>query len=226
MIAPYNLNAPTYDTNEYLERSIENHILLPQERHPVPDYLIQSPQNISTQPTYKIDKGKKQRVDEPIPNRLRFKLNSKYPQHLSQNESIVSTNFVSETLETHSYDPSNKKRKRENIPKEITEHLRHWLIQHKKHPYPTEIEKQKLAEETGLMVNQISNWFINARRRILQPMLKSETRKIKIIQDKIIYSNYPLFDQSLNNNSKSNASSDYAYTHRRFYDTNEEGTNP
>jgi hypothetical protein len=30
-----------------------------------------------------------------------------------------------------------------------------------------------LALQTGLSLNQISNWFINARRRILQPMLES-----------------------------------------------------
>lgn len=70
-------------------------------------------------------------------------------------------------------DPS-KKRRRGNLPKEVTEFLRKWLIQHKKHPYPAEKEKIDLARHTGLTVNQISNWFINARRRILQPMLESE----------------------------------------------------
>ncbi|KAI8640477.1 hypothetical protein BD408DRAFT_419784 [Parasitella parasitica] len=66
------------------------------------------------------------------------------------------------------------KRRRGNLPKEVTEFLRKWLIQHKKHPYPAEKEKADLARHTGLTVNQISNWFINARRRILQPMLESE----------------------------------------------------
>ncbi|KAF7729726.1 hypothetical protein EC973_003804 [Apophysomyces ossiformis] len=67
-----------------------------------------------------------------------------------------------------------KRRRRGNLPKEVTEFLKHWLVQHKKHPYPTEKEKMDLAYRTGLTVNQISNWFINARRRILQPMLESE----------------------------------------------------
>lgn len=71
-------------------------------------------------------------------------------------------------------DPT-KKRRRGNLPKEVTEFLRKWLIQHKKHPYPAEKEKADLANQTGLTVNQISNWFINARRRILQPILESET---------------------------------------------------
>ncbi|KAL0092017.1 Homeodomain-like DNA binding domain-containing transcription factor [Phycomyces blakesleeanus] len=67
-----------------------------------------------------------------------------------------------------------KKRRRGNLPREVTEFLKHWLIQHKAHPYPSEKEKGDLACRTGLTVNQISNWFINARRRILQPMLDSE----------------------------------------------------
>ncbi|RUP43282.1 Homeodomain-like protein [Jimgerdemannia flammicorona] len=63
------------------------------------------------------------------------------------------------------------KRRRGNLPKTVTLVLREWLVQHKKHPYPTEEEKIALARETKLTMNQISNWFINARRRILQPML-------------------------------------------------------
>ncbi|KAI7862704.1 hypothetical protein BDF14DRAFT_1735563, partial [Spinellus fusiger] len=67
-----------------------------------------------------------------------------------------------------------KKRRRGNLPREVTDFLKHWLIQHKAHPYPSEKEKGDLAYRTGLTVNQISNWFINARRRILQPMIDSE----------------------------------------------------
>ncbi|KAJ8885163.1 hypothetical protein PR048_011359 [Dryococelus australis] len=41
----------------------------------------------------------------------------------------------------------------------------------KLHPYPTEDEKRQIATQTNLTLLQVNNWFINARRRILQPML-------------------------------------------------------
>lgn len=66
------------------------------------------------------------------------------------------------------------KRKRGNLPKATTAVLRAWLLKHKMHPYPTEDQKQELALATNLTVHQISNWFINARRRILQPMLDKD----------------------------------------------------
>ncbi|GAB5586769.1 Homeobox protein tos8 [Umbelopsis nana] len=69
---------------------------------------------------------------------------------------------------------SSLRRRRGNLPKNVTAFLRNWLVQHKKHPYPTEDEKIELARRTSLTVNQISNWFINARRRILQPILRNE----------------------------------------------------
>ncbi|MEJ1283650.1 Pbx/knotted 1 homeobox 2 [Cricetulus griseus] len=44
-------------------------------------------------------------------------------------------------------------------------------IQSTQHPYPTEDEKRQIAAQTNLTLLQVNNWFINARRRILQPML-------------------------------------------------------
>ncbi|XP_075460445.1 homeobox protein PKNOX2 isoform X3 [Ascaphus truei] len=44
-------------------------------------------------------------------------------------------------------------------------------IQNAQHPYPTEDEKRQIAAQTNLTLLQVNNWFINARRRILQPML-------------------------------------------------------
>ncbi|XP_030076696.1 homeobox protein PKNOX2 isoform X5 [Microcaecilia unicolor] len=44
-------------------------------------------------------------------------------------------------------------------------------VQNMQHPYPTEDEKRQIAAQTNLTLLQVNNWFINARRRILQPML-------------------------------------------------------
>ncbi|KAK3313431.1 hypothetical protein B0H66DRAFT_536698 [Apodospora peruviana] len=72
-----------------------------------------------------------------------------------------------------SMNPDNKQRKRRgNLPKETTDKLRTWFVAHLQHPYPTEDEKQELMRQTGLAMNQISNWFINARRRQLPAMMK------------------------------------------------------
>ncbi|CBY09889.1 unnamed protein product [Oikopleura dioica] len=62
--------------------------------------------------------------------------------------------------------------KRGLLPRQATDTLRGWLFQlrspHLVHPYPSEDEKRNLAQQTGLTLLQVNNWFINARRRILQ----------------------------------------------------------
>ncbi|XP_060073996.1 homeobox protein PKNOX1-like [Ylistrum balloti] len=64
-----------------------------------------------------------------------------------------------------------KKNKRGVLPKSATQIMKSWLFQHIVHPYPTEDEKRQIAAQTNLTLLQVNNWFINARRRILQPML-------------------------------------------------------
>ncbi|KAK5638264.1 hypothetical protein RI129_012559 [Pyrocoelia pectoralis] len=64
-----------------------------------------------------------------------------------------------------------RKQKRGVLPKHATSVMRSWLFQHLVHPYPTEDEKRHIAAQTNLTLLQVNNWFINARRRILQPML-------------------------------------------------------
>lgn len=60
-------------------------------------------------------------------------------------------------------------RRRGKLPKVVTDLLKSWLLDHSSHPYPTEDEKRRLCSVTGLSISQVSNWFINARRRILVP---------------------------------------------------------
>ncbi|XP_069801414.1 homeobox protein PKNOX1 isoform X3 [Dendropsophus ebraccatus] len=72
-------------------------------------------------------------------------------------------------------DDGSGKNKRGVLPKQATNVMRSWLFQHIGHPYPTEDEKKQIAAQTNLTLLQVNNWFINARRRILQPMLDSST---------------------------------------------------
>ncbi|KAI6659314.1 Myeloid Ecotropic Viral Integration Site 1 (Meis) homeobox transcription factor [Oopsacas minuta] len=66
--------------------------------------------------------------------------------------------------------------KRSNLPRPAVDILKSWLFNHLVHPYPTEEEKRSLAQQTNLNLTQVNNWFINARRRILQPMLEPRSQ--------------------------------------------------
>ncbi|XP_062383956.1 homeobox protein PKNOX1 isoform X1 [Sardina pilchardus] len=89
---------------------------------------------------------------------------------------------LNQDLSFFSQDEGSSKNKRGILPKHATNVMRSWLFQHIGHPYPTEDEKKQIATQTNLTLLQVNNWFINARRRILQPMLdasQSETPKSK-----------------------------------------------
>ena len=57
------------------------------------------------------------------------------------------------------------KGERGSLPKESRDVLKDWVFQHISNPYPTEYEKNLLAEQAGLTILQVNNWFINTRRR-------------------------------------------------------------
>ncbi|KAM9147979.1 homeobox protein Meis2 isoform 4-T4 [Pangshura tecta] len=74
-------------------------------------------------------------------------------------------------------DKDKKRQKKRGIfPKVATNIMRAWLFQHLTHPYPSEEQKKQLAQDTGLTILQVNNWFINARRRIVQPMIDQSNR--------------------------------------------------
>lgn len=83
---------------------------------------------------------------------------------LDSNNDDLSSNFSNTS--------GSKRQKRGILPKQATSVMRAWLFQHLVHPYPTEDEKRAIAAQTNLTLLQVNNWFINARRRILQPMLE------------------------------------------------------
>lgn len=57
---------------------------------------------------------------------------------------------------------SRNRRRRGNLPKQVTDILRAWFQDHLDHPYPTEEEKQMFIQQTGLTMNQVScvKWLL------------------------------------------------------------------
>ncbi|KAM7276408.1 hypothetical protein ACFE04_018274 [Oxalis oulophora] len=58
-----------------------------------------------------------------------------------------------------------RKRRAGKLPGDTTSVLKNWWQSHSKWPYPTEEDKARLVQETGLQLKQINNWFINQRKR-------------------------------------------------------------
>ncbi|KAF2296154.1 hypothetical protein GH714_036402 [Hevea brasiliensis] len=63
-------------------------------------------------------------------------------------------------------------RSQRGLPDHAVAVLKTWLFEHFLHPYPSDSEKQILAQQTGLSRTQVSNWFINARVRLWKPMVE------------------------------------------------------
>ncbi|KAL7660672.1 hypothetical protein ACMYSQ_000122 [Aspergillus niger] len=61
--------------------------------------------------------------------------------------------------------PAPPTRPHQRLSVEAVRTLKSWLNNHPENPYPTTQEKDELAQRTSLTRAQVSNWFINARRR-------------------------------------------------------------
>uniref|UniRef100_A0A0D3FMA9 Homeobox domain-containing protein n=1 Tax=Oryza barthii TaxID=65489 RepID=A0A0D3FMA9_9ORYZ len=65
---------------------------------------------------------------------------------------------------------SNKKKNSTgHLPRDARHKLLQWWHLHYRWPYPSEAEKAALAESTGLDKKQVTNWFINQRKRHWKP---------------------------------------------------------
>lgn len=58
------------------------------------------------------------------------------------------------------------------LPEESKSILKSWFLDHFKHPYPSDKEKEDIMEQTGLTKTQVNNWFINKRVRVWRPLIK------------------------------------------------------
>ncbi|KAF0909981.1 hypothetical protein E2562_001231 [Oryza meyeriana var. granulata] len=62
-----------------------------------------------------------------------------------------------------------KKNSTGHLPSDARHKLLQWWHLHYRWPYPSETEKAALVESTGLDKKQITNWFINQRKRHWKP---------------------------------------------------------
>ncbi|GMM51187.1 Tos8 protein [Starmerella bacillaris] len=117
------------------------------------------------------EKQQRQRGSVPIiRSKIVFSANS--PRRKSSSEGIDADHAKSNSNEKSNSDSVEAPRRRGNLPKDVTNTLRNWLQEHINHPYPTEEDKIMLANQTQLTMVQVSNWFINARRRSIPPYLR------------------------------------------------------
>jgi hypothetical protein len=123
--------------------------------------------------TLRISKQELERIDNMLEEFSFSYVEAIKPDHMEK-KNVEQTDYSSLDKKRKAIDAQlDSKKRRGNLPKSATNLLKRWLFDHLFHPYPNEEEKQQLSDATNLTTLQISNWFINARRRILQPMLES-----------------------------------------------------
>ncbi|KAL9123727.1 MAG: hypothetical protein Q9217_006872 [Psora testacea] len=118
--------------------------------------------------------GEQSRIETPAP----------YANHASHDHHSQATDgYSSHQIPSYeSTDERQTRRRRGNLPKWATDYLKQWFFDHVAHPYPTEQEKQDLCKITGLGMTQLSNWFINARRR-QTPALNAQAQAENMIRE-------------------------------------------
>ena len=93
-----------------------------------------------------------------IESKLGYKLEN---LRLKMKQEAVSTVLA---LRTEYITQAGAKKSRKLKPK-ATKTLTKWFEAHLDHPYPNEAEKQLLASESGVTVEQVTTWFCNKRSR-------------------------------------------------------------
>ena len=74
---------------------------------------------------------------------------------------------------------SNSKAKSASLPSVTVEYLKAWMMsaEHIAHPYPTEQEKVEIMNDTGIELKQLTNWFVNNRKRYWKPRVEARLQQ-------------------------------------------------
>ena len=83
------------------------------------------------------------------------------------------------THHSSSFKDSKNKRKTTSLPQETVDYLKNWMMspEHIAHPYPTEQEKADIMADTGIELKQLTNWFVNNRKRFWKPQVEAKMRE-------------------------------------------------
>lgn len=71
------------------------------------------------------------------------------------------------------------RRKSSSLPTETVEYLKAWMMSdaHVAHPYPTDQEKIEIMKDTGIELKQLTNWFVNNRKRYWKPRVEARLQQ-------------------------------------------------
>lgn len=93
------------------------------------------------------------------PSTSYYSVSPSYNGHQYQSSYHWPVQFESEDVTSQA-----PKKRRGNLPRNITDMLKQWFEEHLAHPYPTEEEKQMLCARTGLAMTQVSTTASDERR--------------------------------------------------------------
>mmetsp|Transcript_15062 Transcript_15062/g.22164 ORF Transcript_15062/g.22164 Transcript_15062/m.22164 type:complete len:384 (-) Transcript_15062:261-1412(-) len=70
-------------------------------------------------------------------------------------------------------------KKSSSLPAETVDYLKGWMMspEHVAHPYPTEQEKAQIMVDTGIELKQLTNWFVNNRKRYWKPRVEARLQQ-------------------------------------------------
>lgn len=70
-------------------------------------------------------------------------------------------------------------KKSSSLPTETVDYLKGWMMspEHVAHPYPTEQEKAQIMADTGIELKQLTNWFVNNRKRYWKPRVEARLQQ-------------------------------------------------
>ncbi|KAL7531103.1 hypothetical protein ACHAXR_003851 [Thalassiosira sp. AJA248-18] len=102
-----------------------------------------------------------------------------YSRGNSQGSVMSSVSHASEGGGGVAKDSKGRPKKKTALSSYAVEYLKAWMMSpdHIEHPYPTEDEKLSIMKDTGIELKQLTNWFVNNRKRYWKPKVEEMKRQ-------------------------------------------------